>query len=153
MNKQVVKDAHPLANINGIFDLMAEFVVWATLDIASGFHNLIIDEESRPLTTFSDGEGLYQYRRIPMGYTNAPAEFARAMRIVLDDARSNQKCLQTEIFMDDAICGGKNLADLLRETNELLAYMKKYGLPTNPDTTMDNQQPEERDEQQGHSPS
>ena len=58
-----------------------------------------------------------------MGYTNAPAEFARA----------NQKCLQTEIFMDDAICGGRDLADLLRETNELLAYMKKYGLPTNPE--------------------
>ena len=46
---------------------------------------LVLDEESRKLTTINTHKGLYQYRRLFFGVTAAPAIFQRTNEYILRD--------------------------------------------------------------------
>ncbi len=45
------------------------------LDLTAGFHQIEVDEESMPLTSFVCPMGKYMFRRMPFGLKNAPAIF------------------------------------------------------------------------------
>ena len=63
-----------------------------------------LDEESKPLTTFTAGPlGFYECKRMPFGATNAPATFQWMMETCLGDLHLNW-CL---IYLDDIIVFAK----------------------------------------------
>ena len=54
-----------------------------TLDLASGYWQLEIDEADRYKTAFITRYGLFEHSRMGFGLCNAPATFSRAMQAVL----------------------------------------------------------------------
>ena len=54
-----------------------------TFDAKSGYHQLEVQEEHRPLTAFVTHKGLYEWIRMPFGSRNAGASFCRAVQSVL----------------------------------------------------------------------
>jgi hypothetical protein len=46
--------------------------VFSKIDLNMGFHQLELDEESRPITIFATHIGLYRYKRLMFGVTSAP---------------------------------------------------------------------------------
>jgi len=50
-----------------------------TLDLMKCYHQVKMEERSRPKTAFTCHLGLFQYRRMPFGLTNAPVTFQRLM--------------------------------------------------------------------------
>ena len=64
---------YPLPNIQDALDGFAGATVFSTLDLAAGFHQIVLDESSRHLTAFRTDQGLYEYNVMPMGLANAPA--------------------------------------------------------------------------------
>jgi hypothetical protein len=72
----------------GIFDVMGHAKVFSTLDLRAGYHQLPIREEDKAKTEFwginSDGKDcLYQWKLLPFGLKNAPAEFQHVMDRIL----------------------------------------------------------------------
>ena len=46
-----------------------------TLDLFSGFNQILMDEESVEVTTFTTKFGNYQFKVMPFGLTGAPSTF------------------------------------------------------------------------------
>ena len=57
-----------------------------SLDIISGYWQLILDDESKPLTAFSSAsETLYEFNRVPFGYSSSGMCFQRSIESVMRD--------------------------------------------------------------------
>ncbi|KZR95525.1 Uncharacterized protein APZ42_010720, partial [Daphnia magna] len=65
----------------------------------AGYHQVPVTSRDRPKTAFITADGLYQFRALPFGLTNAPGTFQRAMDIILAGLRWTT-CL---VYLDDVI--------------------------------------------------
>ena len=54
-----------------------------TLDIASGFCQIPIDNKTKQKSAFVTPTGVYQWKRMPFGMVKAPASFHAMMTLVL----------------------------------------------------------------------
>jgi len=85
LNKQTTKDSYPLPLPDKVQDQLANATVFSTLDLHSGYWQLPVAEADQPKTAFCPGPGmgLYQFCRMPFGFSGAPASFQRLMDTVL----------------------------------------------------------------------
>ena len=80
LNNQTVKDAYLLPQMDKTLDSLQGSQWFSSLDLKSGYWQVEMDEESKPMTAFTVGSlGFYECKRMPFGLTNAPATFQRLM--------------------------------------------------------------------------
>ena len=80
LNNQTVKDAYSLPWIDETLDSLQGSQWFSSLNLKSGYWQVKMDEESKPLTAFSVGQlGFYECKRMPFGLTNTSATFKRLM--------------------------------------------------------------------------
>ncbi|CAH1378363.1 unnamed protein product [Tenebrio molitor] len=79
LNSITEKDHYPLPNIEDQLERLAGHTCFTTLDMASGYHQLRVAEDSKPFTAFVTPDGHYQYKRVPFGLTNAPQQLKAIM--------------------------------------------------------------------------
>ena len=82
INQVTQKDAYPLPLIEQCLDALVEYVYMSTLDINSGYWQLMMAVADRAKTAFQTKDGLYKFLRMPFGLCNAPATFQRAIQLV-----------------------------------------------------------------------
>ena len=79
-----IKDAYSLPHIDETFDSLQGSQWFSSLNLKSGYWQIKIDEESKPLTAFTVGLlGFYKCERMPFRLTNAPTTFQRLMETCL----------------------------------------------------------------------
>jgi len=83
LNSVTVKDSYPLPRIDDSINALSGSSWFSTLDLASGYWQVEVDEKDRPKRAFTAGSGLYQFAVMPFGLCNAPATFERLMERVL----------------------------------------------------------------------
>ena len=83
LNNVTIKDAFPLPNISECLDVLGDTMFFSTLDMSSGYYQILIKEEDRDKTAFLTKYGLFEHCRMPFGLCNAPTTFQRAMMLVL----------------------------------------------------------------------
>ncbi len=83
VNKHLATDIYPLPRLEELVDQTAGHNFYATLDMREAYFQIILDEDSRDLTAFSDGGTLYRFRRLPFGLSCSPAIFTRHMATLL----------------------------------------------------------------------
>ena len=124
LNAKTVKDAYPLPRIQESFDALQGASWFSTLDLASGFNQVAVEEEDKAKTAFITPFGLFEYNRMPFGLCNAPASFARLM----------QACLNEQIFqillvyLDDILIYSQTFEEHLNRLEMVLARLQKHGL-------------------------
>src|SRR5215475_3453521 len=85
INDITITDAYPLPRID---DLLEKFRVakWFTsMDLASGYWQVQMEEEDITKTAFTCPYGLYEFVVMPFGLKNAPPTFQRLMNHVLKE--------------------------------------------------------------------
>ena len=77
------KDANTLHRIDAILATLSGAKWFSTLDLLSGYWQVEVDEADRDKTAFFTTEGLFQFRVMPVGLSNAPATIQRLMNLTL----------------------------------------------------------------------
>ena len=110
LNNWTVKDAYSLPQIDKTLDSLQGSQWFSSLDLKSGYWQVKMDEESKPLIAFTVGPlGSYECKRIPFGLTNAPATFQRLMETCPGDLNLHW-CI---IYLDDIVIFSTDLASHL----------------------------------------
>ena len=93
------RDANAIPIIQEIFDALKDAVIFSTIDLFSGYHQIPMYEINQEITSFTTKFGNYYFKVMPFGLTNAPATFQREMNRIFFDLIN--KCVQ--IYLDDII--------------------------------------------------
>ena len=75
LNEKTITDAYPLPDITQIIDQVGGHKYYTILDLASGFHQILMDPRDAHKTAFSTPYGHYEYVRMTIGLKNAPPTF------------------------------------------------------------------------------
>ena len=129
INEKTIHDTFPIPVINEILDQLGSAKYFSTLDLASGFFQLDLEECDKEKTAFSTHEGKFQYRKMPMGLKNSPATFQRMMNSVLAGLTAI-KCL---VYLDDIVVWGSSLEEHNIRLKEVLQRLRENNLQVQPD--------------------
>ena len=124
LNEVTLKDAYPLPRIQDIFDQLSGAKVFTTIDLKSGYWQVRMSPDSKEKTAISTHRGLFQFKRMQFGLTNAPAVFQRMMNSVLAKYLG-VSCL---IYLDDVVIYSRNEETHRVHVEEVLAELEKHGL-------------------------
>ena len=86
-NEATVKDAYPLPRIDDSLDSLGGAKYFSTLDLASGYWQVEMDDDARSKSAFITTSGLYEWNVLPFGLCNAPSTFEGLMDYVLAGLR------------------------------------------------------------------
>lgn len=99
LNAFTVKNKFPLPVIEELFEELHGAQWFTTLDLRSGFHQIMVNIEDQYKTAFQTHHGHYEYKVMPYGLTGAPATFQAVMNHAL--APLLRKCVV--VFIDDIL--------------------------------------------------
>ncbi len=124
LNSRTRKDSFPLPCIDESLDALNGAQWFTTLDLASGFNQVAVEEEDKPKTAFTTPVGLFEYNRMPFGLCGAPATFQRLMQSCLHD-QIYQLLL---VYLDDVIIFSKTFDEHLERLDKILTRLAQQGL-------------------------
>ena len=118
------KDAYPLLRIDETLDTLSGAQWFSTLDMASGYHQIGMDDRDKCKTAFTTHMGLYQFWVMPFGLCGAPTTFERVMELVLRGLRW-ERCL---VYLDNVIIFGKTFEQALENLEEVFSLFQSANL-------------------------
>ncbi|KAL0882020.1 hypothetical protein ABMA27_001769 [Loxostege sticticalis] len=124
LNRKTIKDHYPLPRVEDQLDLLAGHKFFITLDLASGYYQIPIKEESRQKTAFVTPDGQFEYLRMPFGLVNAPSVFQRTINKILAEA----KIKYAMVYMDDILIPAHDFSEGLARLQEVLDLLRSGGL-------------------------
>ena len=127
LNKAVKREYYNLPSFEDVTRHLSGSEYFSTLDAASGFLQIPLDQESSLLTTFITPFGRYCFNRVPFGITSAPEIFQRKMSDLLKGLPG------TRVIMDDILVHGRSLEEHDIRLKEVLRTIEASGLKLNKD--------------------
>ena len=131
LNNRNVKDGYALPRIDDTLGCLHGAKWFSTLDLKSGYWQVELEEEAKPLTAFTmDPLGFWECERMPFGLTNVPATFQRLMASCLGELNLSW-CI---IYLDDIIVFSQTPEEHLVRLQAVFDKLKAAGLKLKPST-------------------
>lgn len=127
-NLAIKRESHLMPTFEDFLPRLKEARVFSRLDIKDAFHQLELDESCRQITTFISHKGMFRYKRLMFGLSNASEVFQKIVEQMLAG------CPNAMNYIDDILVYGKNeeehdaalakVMDKLKAKNVLLNHKK-----------------------------
>ena len=124
LNDITVKDAYPIPSVDETLDSLGGALFFTTLDLASGYWQVLLAEEDRAKTAFSSNGCHFEFQVMPFGLTNAPATFQRLMEDVLRGLTLDT-CL---VYLDDILLHFRAFEEHLCHLRAVFERLRAAGL-------------------------
>lgn len=119
LNDKTVSDRYPIPDIELILANLGRGVYFSTIDLKSGFHQILLEECDREKTAFSIHNGKYEFCRLPFGLKNAPSIFQRA----IDDVLRSEIAKCCYVYIDDVIIFSETKQQHLKDIKRVLSLL------------------------------
>ena len=124
LNDRTIKDSYPLPNIQEIFHRIGKSKWFTTMDLLSGFWQVMIKPEHRHKTAVITSRGLFEFVVMAFGLCNAPATFQRLIdTIFIADMR---KFIET--YIDDLMTHSLTFEEHVKHVGDVLDVLTKNQL-------------------------
>ena len=130
VNQHLAADIHPLPRLDDLVNTASGHKFYATLDLKDAYFQITLDEESRDLTTFSDGVTLYRFCRLPFGLSCAPAIFTRKIVEILTPLLKKGWMRN---YLDDLILFANTYEELVERLEQTFQLLEGCGIKLNLD--------------------
>ena len=129
LNNQTIKDAQSLPKIEDSLDCLNGATIFMNLDLQSGYWQVEMTEDSKPLTAFTVGPlGFYECVRMPFGLTDTLATFQCLMETCLEEMHLKW-CI---IYLDDIIVFSKTPEEHIERLRGVFTKLAATGLRLKP---------------------
>lgn len=125
VNKAICRELYPLPTMEKFMKKLCGARHFTKLDLKSAFHHVLLDENSRDLTTFMTPKGPRRFTRLLFGVNCAPEIFQREMEKVLHG------CLGTIVYIDDILIFANTKEELETREKAVLQKLKENNLTLN----------------------
>ena len=124
-NEAIIRERQPIPTVEELLQDLNGSTVFSKLDLKWGFHQIVLDETSRYVTTFVTHRGLYRYKRLMFGVSSAPEKYQQIIQGVI------RKCEGVANIADDLIIHGSGKREHDERLLAVLERLDEAGLTLN----------------------
>ena len=125
LNKAVLRPRYILPSVDYVLGQIGNAKVFSKLDANSGFHQVLLTEESKLLTTFITPFGRFAYNRLPFGITSAPEFYQKQVSQIIAGLPG------TVCLIDDIVVTGKDKQEHDQNLRAVLDRLSVAGVTLN----------------------
>ena len=127
LNAVAEADAYPMPRVDDLIDRLGKAKFITTLDLARGYWQVPVREDSRLQTAFTTPYGLFQFKVMPFGLHGAPATFQRMMdRLLVSESE------YAAAYLDDVVIHSGSWKDHIRHIRRIFQKLREAGLTIKP---------------------
>jgi hypothetical protein len=125
LNQAIQRELFTLPTCNEILSAVGQSKFYSALDATSGFHQIMLDDESSKLTAFLTPFGRFRYLRLPFGICSSPEVFHKTMVDHFSDIEG------VEIYIDDFLVHAPTQELHDKRLRQVLQRCREVGLKLN----------------------
>ena len=121
----------PITLIDALFQRLGDrkHKYFGVLDLTQGYFQGALAPENRAHTAFMTLNGLYQWKRCPMGLKSAGSYFQRVMSSTVLAGLAHKIC---ELYIDDVLISGENEEQYLTNVKAVFQRFRDFGVVVHP---------------------
>ena len=124
LNRITVPNKYPMPRIDDLLDRLQGAQYFSSLDLMSGYHQIRIADSDVPKTAFRTPQGLFEFKVLSFGLTNAPATFQGVMNHIFS-AQLNRFVI---VYLDDILVFSKSAEEHGHHLREIFAVLREHRL-------------------------
>jgi len=124
LNQITRTDSEPLPLINSVLDRLLQAKYFSNIDMSSGYWHVLISPQDYEKLAFTTTFGLYEWKRLPFGWKNAPSVFQRTIRRILSKHKVSFACN----YFDDIIIYSSNFEEHLEHLEKIFQICREENI-------------------------
>ena len=124
LNAAIHADSYTLPKVEEALSSLHGSKFFSSLDMKEAFWSVPLAEHCKQYTAFQTPDGLYQYRRMPMGLKTASAIFSRYVDRMLGDT----KFTNVLAYIDDLICFAETEQEHLNALRKIFGRLSQFNM-------------------------
>jgi len=96
--------------------------VFTVLDLKDSFHQIRVHHDLTKFFAFVTPDGQYEFKRVPFGYSEAPAKFQKRLIQILNPLIREEKIM---MYIDDVLIPSDSIVENLETLKKVLLLLKK----------------------------